>query len=118
MGDAGFPLGELVVRVAANNAAVQDVVKRAAARSGTRIVALNSGMVTEGTDLGSNSVIPIRTPRVALVGGSGISGSSFGAAWYVFDQRLRFPVTNIDVSTLNGSSVDDFNVIVLPSTTS
>ena len=110
-----FPHGAFIVRVAANGAGLHDVVSKHAAASGAHVSALNSGMVTAGSDLGSNSVVPIRAPRVALVGGQGIAASSFGAAWYVLDQRMHFPVTNIDVSTLGSAALDEFNVLILPS---
>ncbi|HUP88992.1 MAG TPA: M14 metallopeptidase family protein, partial [Longimicrobiales bacterium] len=114
-GDEAFQHGAFVVRVAANNDRVHDIVRRHAAASGAHVVSLSSGLVTEGTDLGSSSVIPLRTPRVALVGGAGVSGNSFGATWYAFDQRMHFPVTNIPLSALGSSAIDEFNVIVLPS---
>lgn len=114
-GDETFPQGAFVVRVAANNERVHDIVRKHALASGAHVVALNSGLVTEGTDLGSNSVFPVRTPRVALVGGEGVSGNSFGASWYAFDQRMHFPVTNIPLSSVGSSAIDEFNVIVLPS---
>ncbi|HLU24421.1 MAG TPA: hypothetical protein VKZ58_01760, partial [Longimicrobiales bacterium] len=63
-----------------------------------------------------NSVAFIRMPKVALVGGQGINGNSFGFAWFAFDQRIRYPVTTVDVSTLTGPILDEFNVVVLPST--
>ncbi|HEX2093361.1 MAG TPA: M14 metallopeptidase family protein, partial [Longimicrobiaceae bacterium] len=115
-GGADFPHGALLVRVAANDARVHERVRRHAAASGARVAALPSAAVEEGTDLGSNSVFPVRTPRVALAGGSPVSGNSFGFAWYAFDQRLRYPVTPVDVSNLAGAALDDFDVLVIPST--
>ncbi|HEX6560341.1 MAG TPA: M14 metallopeptidase family protein, partial [Longimicrobiales bacterium] len=56
MGPENFPHGAFLVRVAANDARAHDVVRRNASASGAHVVAINSGLVTEGTDLGSNSV--------------------------------------------------------------
>jgi hypothetical protein len=114
-GDDVFPHGAFVVPVNANDARVHDIVRKHAAASGAHVVALNSGMAAAGTDLGSSSVVPIRTPRVALIGGQGISGGSFGFTWYTFDQRMHLPVTNIDASNVGGAALDEFNVVVLPS---
>ncbi len=114
-GEHSFPRGAFLVRVEANGDAVHEIVRRHAAASGARVVPLASAMVDEGTDLGSNSVIPIRIPRVALVGGQGISGNSFGFAWYAFDQRLHFAVTTVNVASLGGPLLDEFNVLVVPS---
>jgi hypothetical protein len=71
--------------------------------------------VDEGPDLGSNVVFPVRIPRVALLGGDPVNGQSFGYAWFTFDQRLGFPVTNVPVSLVNSATLDEFNVLVVPS---
>lgn len=110
-----FPKGAFVVRVAANDGRVHDVVTRAATASGARVVALASAMVDSGTDLGSNSVFPLRAPRVALLGGSPVNGNSFGFAWYVFEQRLAYPVTLVDASFAGGAQMSNFDVLVVPS---
>jgi hypothetical protein len=114
-GEHRFPNGALLVRVTSNAAGVHDQVRRHAAASGARVAALGSAMVDEGTDLGSNSVFPLRTPRVGLVGGTPVSGNSFGFAWYAFDQRLRYPATPVDVNSLAGPILDEFSVLVVPS---
>jgi hypothetical protein len=114
-GDARLEGGAFVVRVAANGPGIHDQVRRAAAATGARVVPLATAAMTEGADLGSNSVIPIRIPRVALLGGDPISGQGFGYAWYAFDHRLQFPVTTIPVAVVTGPGLDEFNVLVVPS---
>ncbi|MGH7552800.1 MAG: M14 family zinc carboxypeptidase, partial [Longimicrobiales bacterium] len=113
-GQQTFPTGAFVVRVAANRADVHALVRRHAADAHAHVVELASASADEGTDLGSGSVIPVRAPSVALLGGAPISGQSFGYAWYVFDQRLRYPVTPIEAGSVVGA-LNDFNVIVVPS---
>jgi hypothetical protein len=114
-GSARFPMGAFVVRVAANTESVHRQVFEAMIESRARVVHLQSAMVDEGTDLGSNSVIPIRIPRVALVGGAPIQGNSFGFTWYAFDQRLGLPVTTIGAASLSAAMLENFNVVVIPS---
>lgn len=114
-GEHRFPHGALLVRVELNSEGVHEAVRRLAAESGARVATIASALVDEGTDLGSNSVFPLRTPRVALAGGEGVSGNSFGFAWYAFDQRLGYPTTPVAVSSLAGV-LDEFDVLVLPST--
>jgi hypothetical protein len=116
VGDWRMPQGAFVVRVASNEASVHDKVRRRAAETGATILPLASALVDEGTDLGSNSVVPVRTPRIALVGGPGVNGNSYGFTWYTFDQRIRYPITNIDINSLTGA-LDEFNVVVIPSAT-
>ena len=114
-GDRTFEHGAFIVRVAANDASVHDKVRRRAAEALASVHSIHSSAVDAGADLGSNSVVPIRAPRVALVGGTGFSGNSFGFAWYAFDQRLRLPVTTINATSLASSALNEFNVLVLPS---
>ena len=115
-GGESFPLGAFVVRVGANGPNVHEIVRRRAAASGAEVVPLQSAAADgEGTDLGSNSVIPIRPPRVALVGGAPIGGNAFGHTWFAFDQRLAYPVTPVNAQSLGGMRLEDFDVIVVPS---
>jgi hypothetical protein len=111
-----FPMGAFVVIVNRNDATVHDVIRTRAAETGARVVAINNARVEAGADLGSSSVRPIPEARVALVGGTGVSVSSFGSAWHAFDELLAFPVTRIQLDGLT-RSLDDFSVIVLPSAT-
>ena len=114
VGDRTMRQGAFIVRVASNAANVHEKVRRRAAQSGATLLPLSSSAVDEGTDLGSNSVVPVRPPRVALVGGPGVNGNSFGFTWYTFDQLIGFPVTTIDINALVGA-LDEFNVVVIPS---
>lgn len=117
VGDWRMQHGAFLVRVASNSDHVHQKVRTHAAATGATILPLRSAAVDEGTDLGSNSVVPVRVPRIALVGGPGINGNSFGFTWYTFDQRMRYPVTNIDINALVGA-LGEFNVVVIPSASS
>lgn len=110
-----YPNGAFVVRVAGNRGDVHETVRRHAVASGAAVRAVPSALVDEGTDLGSNSVAYLRPPRVALLGGSGVNGNSFGFAWYAFDQRLGLPVTAVTAEWVAGAGLDDMNVLVIPS---
>ena len=114
VGDWSMTQGAFLVRVASNDARVHDKVRTRAAETGATVLPLASAAVADGTDLGSNSVVPIEVPRIALVGGPGVNGNSYGFTWYTFDQRIRYPVTNIDINSLVGA-LDEFNVVVIPS---
>ncbi|HUF25480.1 MAG TPA: M14 family metallopeptidase [Gemmatimonadaceae bacterium] len=114
-GTARFPRGAVLVRVAANDPGIHETVRRLASATGADVHALGSAAVDDGTDLGSNSVVPLRQPRVALLGGDPVGGNSFGFAWYALDRRIGYPVTPIPASGLAGPALDDFNVLVVPS---
>ncbi|HEU4628197.1 MAG TPA: M14 family zinc carboxypeptidase, partial [Gemmatimonadaceae bacterium] len=100
IGAADFPQGAFVVRTAANDSTVHATVARQAMAAGAIVAPLATALVDAGTDLGSNSVVPVNAPRVALLGGSPVQGNSFGFAWFAFDQRLGYPVTTVDVDAV------------------
>ncbi len=110
-----FPNGAFVIRNAANASSVHEKVTRHAATANARVVGIPSAGVDSGTDLGSNSVAPVQTPRIALLGGAPISGGSFGFAWYALDQRIGYPAAVIDAGFVASGALDRFNVLVIPS---
>ncbi len=115
-GGARFSRGAFLVRVEPNPATVHATVSRLAAASGAALVPLASAAVDEGTDLGSNSVVFVESPRVALLGGDPVGGNSVGFAWYAFDQRLGYPVTPIPADAIGAAGLEDVDVLVIPST--
>jgi hypothetical protein len=109
-----FPRGAFLVVVQRNDAGVHDRVLERAAETGARVVALHTAAVESGPDLGSSTVRPIPRARVGLVGGEGVSVTSFGSAWYTFDQLLGYPVTRLRAADL-AAGLEELNVVVLPS---
>ena len=114
-GGVRFPMGAFVVRVGVNRAEVHEVVTARATEAGARVTAIASAGVAEGTDLGSNSVVPVLPPRVALLGGAPVSGGSFGFSWYAMDQRIGYPTTLVDVNFVIGADLNHFTVLIVPS---
>lgn len=114
-GTAKFPHGAFIVRVAMNSATVHARVAALAQAAGAQVTAIASAGVTEGTDLGSNSVVPVRAPSVAVLGGAPVSGTPFGFVWYALDQRLGYPSTVIDAAYLASGDMRRFTVLIIPS---
>ena len=110
-----FPNGAFVIRTALNRADVHDVVLRRAAEAGAQLASIPSAGVDEGTDLGSNSVIPVQRPKVALLGGAPVNGSSFGFAWYAMDQRIGYASTLVDANFVASGDMSAFNTLIVPS---
>jgi hypothetical protein len=94
--------GDLDARVAA-----------AAAAEGVAAAGI-AGSYGEGVSLGSNRVVAVRPPRVALVGGAGVSSTAFGALWHLLDQAVGLPVTRLDLDRLGDTDLAGFTAVVLP----
>jgi hypothetical protein len=114
-GGVTYPRGTLALRVNRNPEALHDRVDALARRFGVPVDAVNTGYYDEGpTGVGSNPVVTLERPVVALAAGDGVSATSFGAIWYTLDREFGVPFTPLRLERL-ASSLDDFNVIVLPS---
>lgn len=88
-------------------------VMAAALAGGTKPVALSTGMVTTGKDIGSDYAPLRKAPKIALAGGEGTS-QAFGEIWFFLERELEYPVTVIDVSDLKNTDLSGYNLLILP----
>ncbi len=113
-----FPRGTLVVLKADQNTKRQNwnqTLVQLANQQEQEIFPIQSGLVAEGKDLGSDYVRPVLARKIALVGGEGVGTSDFGELWHYFEQVLEYPVSVINRDQLGRISAQDFQVLVLPS---
>ncbi|WP_298517620.1 M14 metallopeptidase family protein [uncultured Kordia sp.] len=82
--------------------------------SQTVIHSVSSGFSDSGVDLGSPDVKEIKMPKVAVMSGNGANSLGFGELWYFFEQELNLSVTNIDAANFSGSTLNSFNILILP----
>jgi hypothetical protein len=75
---------------------------------------ISTGFVDKGFDFGSSKVHYIKPPKVALVTGSGISSSSAGEIWFLFERELNYPVTLINLNSLPRIDWNSFDVLIMP----
>lgn len=75
---------------------------------------LASSWQDEGPSLGSNKMLSVRQPRIALVAGAGVDANSHGFLWHLFDQDLETPVSRFEMGQLSDDLVADLDVLVLP----
>ena len=108
--------GALIVLVRQNAAAVHDAVVRAAENSGAEVIAANSSWVDEGVNFGSNNVLPIKRPQVAMAWDVPTQGSSAGHVRFVLERQYGFPVTVIRTRQLGLADLSKFHVLILPDT--
>jgi hypothetical protein len=114
-----FPSGTVVVRVGANEPGVHDAVRELAERYQLRVVTVKSGLGDAGNiSLGSSDVVYVKKPDIALLAEDPVSGYSFGAAWYTLDQAYQIPLTPLRTGSVGGGSLDRFETLIVPSTSS
>ena len=84
-------------------------------RHGVLLASVTTGYMDKGNDFGSSGVRAITAPKVALIGGSGVSSLNFGELWHYFEQDLQYPLSVLDQQQLSNADLGHYNVIILPS---
>ena len=118
-GGRDFPRGTYVVRVGRNDTTVHAIVERLARETGVDVVGVNTAFAERAQfGVGSGSVTDLRLPTVALVGEEGTGVASYGATWYVLEQRYGIPFTPVPARWLASGDLSRFNVIIVPDASS
>lgn len=107
-----LPLANQEVSVAQ----IEFLLDEIASKDGIDIHAFSSGLDYNGTSLGSNSFISLKTPKIAMIVGDGFSATDAGELWHLIDTRFEIPMTLIPVDVLNRASLSRYNAIILPPT--
>jgi len=116
-GNKKFTFGTIVIPVAIQTktaADVQKIVEAAVAATGVQVYALNNGLSVSGIDLGSNSLVNTRTPRILMLGGAGTSSNDAGEIWHMLDQRMNIPSSLIELDRFGSANITNYNIIVMP----
>ena len=89
-------------------------VRSAADENNVKLYEAAGGMVETGVDFGSSGITALKSPRVFLLTGDGVSAYGAGEIWSFFDNELKYPITQVmqkDLENLNWSQVD---VLIMP----
>lgn len=112
-----YPSGSLIIGRAGNEqrADFWSEVVQLANDHRLRLDAVSTGYVDAGRDFGSGGVKAIKAPRVALIGGSGVSSLGVGEIWHFFEQELDYPVSVLEPDGISSADLSRYNTIILPS---
>jgi hypothetical protein len=112
-----FDKGSLIITKASNFSSgknLETIVKNAASNAAVEVVAIPSGFVEKGYDLGSDRVRFIHKPKIAILSGSSVRGNAMGELWHFFDQQLGYPVSLINADDMGRMTPGDINVLIIP----
>jgi hypothetical protein len=84
-----------------------------ASETGVEIVPVSTGYSVKGVDLGSSAFRAVAQPQALVVTGGNISSTEAGEVWYLFDQKLHYPLTRVDAGTFPRTPLNRFNRIIL-----
>jgi hypothetical protein len=116
-GIRSFTYGTMVIPVGLQRMSKENLLQlldKEAKDAGLPVYTLTTGYSSTGVDLGSNSFLPVKTPRILLVGGAGVSSNDAGEIWHLLDQRLRIPVTIVETERLASVNLGSYNTLILP----
>ncbi len=106
--------GTLFIPRGGNDVELEPVLRDLAAETGARVIPARTGMTEKGIDLGSQRFLRLRRPRVALMGGPGISPTSFGATRFLLDELYGVPYSVFAVEDLGRLDLEDYTALVFP----
>jgi hypothetical protein len=109
-----FERGTVVVRRAGNVDGLRDRLVEIARNTGASFVGADSGYADRGIDLGSDSVVPLKPPRVALAWDVPTSPLSAGDLRFALEDYFGYPISVVRTSTLAHADLSHFDVIILP----
>ena len=113
-GGRSFPRGTVVFAAGSNSPEKLARLAELAREIGASTVAMDSGWVDSGPNLGSEHFVRLTLPRVAVAWDDGISQLSAGALRYVLEQRIGLPVTPIRTARLARADLSDYDVVLVP----
>lgn len=106
--------GTFVVRLSRNPPGIHSRIEQLSKELGVKIVAVNSGFIESGdTGIGSENVLPLKLPKIAVAAGEGIEHSSYGAIWWTFDQA-GIDFSSFELGGISNRTLKDFDVLIIP----
>lgn len=113
-GGRSFPRGTVVFPAGSNSPAKMARLAELAREIGAETVAMESGWVDSGPNLGSERFVRLTLPRVAVAWDEGVSQLSAGSLRYVLEQRIGLPVTPIRTRRLARADLSKYDVLLVP----
>ncbi len=109
-----YPRGSYQIRRNGNPDLDVDELRQMAEDSGVDMAGIGTSLGSKYADLGGGEFRLLTAPRIALIGGSPVSTSGFGAIWHLLDGRLNVRTSVLELAALGRADLDKYNVLVLP----
>jgi hypothetical protein len=113
-----FSTGTLIITRGDNRKLEDDfekiIVETAAKLNYENLTAVSTGFADSGADLGSESLILLEKPKVAILAGDKTSPYSFGQIWHFFETDLNYPLTTVPVKNFQYLNLEKYSLVILP----
>lgn len=106
--------GTFVVRVTRNPETIHDAVAKVAGELGVQVTPVNTGFQDEGdTGVGSENVLAMQAPKIAMVADESVDQTSFGSIWWTLD-RYGVNFTPMTLNAIRGGGLKNYNILIMP----
>ena len=113
--NTAYPAGTLVARTVRNPDSLYARLSALQRTYRTVVHPVQSAFPDSGqTGIGSESVRPVRAPKVLVAAGDGVSQTSYGDVWWYLERELKQPFVPVEARRLGSMDLDAYNVLVLP----
>ncbi len=113
-GGRNYNRGTFVVRVTRNSETVHEAVSRLARGLGVNVTAVNTGFNETGdTGVGSENVVSLQSPKIAMVADETVDQTSYGSIWWTLD-RYGVDFTPMTINNVKGGALKKYNVLIVP----
>lgn len=106
--------GTLLLRRHENEADLEDALVGMSRGLAVDVAPIGSALAQGGPDLGGQRFPLLTSPRVAIASQWPTNPTSFGATWHLLDDRLRLPVSPVNIQTLGRGDLRRYNVLIIP----
>ncbi len=90
------------------------VVNDIASEENVDFYSVTSGLSDVGPDFGSDKMIALKSPNVAMLTGDEVSSLGAGEIWNFFDNDLKYPLTLINAKDAARMDWNAFDVVIMP----
>lgn len=112
-GGADYPRGSFIARVERNDARLHERIAALARSSGVVVQALHSAWADRGdTGVGSESVVSLKRPRIAVLADGPGSADAHGWLWFLLERRLGVRFTALPTASVGGIELDRYDVVI------
>ncbi len=113
-GGRNYNRGTFVVRISRNDDSIHQAINRLSNELGANVVAVNTGYTDEGdTNVGSEYVVSLQAPRIAILADEGVDQTSFGSIWWTLS-RYGIDSTAMTISSVRGGALRNYNILIMP----
>jgi hypothetical protein len=112
-GGKKFKKGTLVVLKKGNELNVETFIQLAD-KYKMNVTSIQSGFMESGFDFGSDKLVPVNKPVVAIITGESVYAETAGELWHLFDKELEYPVILLNAANISNVNLKDVDVIIIP----